>query len=215
VVALAGFAGVANASATLDLIWIDVTDSTCTDADRRDCPEIGSDIYTVYSSDDITLKVMVTAGPGGYIGGQMSVDYSDTLPKLSVIGFRRLLTKFPEYYLPGDFSNNGLNDTGTRIETMQTTAVPLAGNGIGLPAFQTAYVGTVAFHKDALVNGTFEISVDTLGTGDGLGNLGYVDISDTSSYNSAFLVNVPEPGALSLLVMGLGGMLLAGRGRRS
>jgi hypothetical protein len=28
-------------------------------------------------------------------------------------------------------------------------------------------------------------------------------------------MNVPEPGAISLLIMGLGGMMLAGRGRRS
>jgi hypothetical protein len=79
----------------------------------------------------------------------------------------------------------------------------------------TAYLGTVTFHKDSLVNGTFEIAVDAGGLNDGvLDGLG-TDISAATTFNNAWLINVPEPGALSLLVMGVGGMLLAGRGRRS
>ncbi|MBW2715919.1 MAG: PEP-CTERM sorting domain-containing protein, partial [Deltaproteobacteria bacterium] len=93
---------------------------------------------------------------------------------------------------------------------------PLAG--IGLPAGNTAYLGTVTFHKDALVNGTFNIDVGVdgpIGTDDIASLNPQVVISDTVTFNGASLINVPEPGALSLLVMGLGGMLLAGRGRRS
>ena len=54
VVALVGFAGAANASATIDLIWT----ATGTDTSPID----------VQVSSNITLEVILTAGPGGSLG---------------------------------------------------------------------------------------------------------------------------------------------------
>jgi len=50
--------GAANASATIDLIWVDMTDTACTDAGRRDCPRLGSTISSVAVTDSITLGVI-------------------------------------------------------------------------------------------------------------------------------------------------------------
>jgi len=61
--------------------------------------------------------------------------------------------------------------------------------GIGLPAGQSAYLGTVTFTKDLPVIGPFEIFVGTDGPGetdailDGVAN----NISSTTTFNSAFL----------------------------
>jgi len=95
VAALVGFADGARASATIDLIWIDTTDPACLDAARRNCPRLGAAISSVRVTDNITLAVIVTAGPKGVQDLSVSVDYRDTLPKLSVTDFGNLLTPPP------------------------------------------------------------------------------------------------------------------------
>jgi hypothetical protein len=221
-VALAGFAGTANASATVDLIWIDVStvdtagNPICLKAAKRNCPQLGSTITSVASSDSIALLVQFTAGPGGLVGGGVSVDYSlmtgAGTPDMSVTGFQSFTTTKPGAYFP---QNLGVTSViGTFVDNINSSASPFLGFGLGLPAGATAYIGTVTFHETNLVNGTFDVTVGATGPTDGLGNLGYVDITAASTFNNAAVINVPEPGALSLLVMGLGGMLLAGRGRK-
>jgi hypothetical protein len=221
-VALLGFAGAANASATIDLVWIDVsTTSTsgaviCLRAANRDCPVIGSQlITTAVASDNITLAVIITAGPVGSAGGSVSVNYSDVVPQLSVTGFQSLTTTKPFFYLP--LALGTAFDSGTVIDGLNAGAAPDVGEGlgIGLPSGVTAYLGTVSFHQDTIVNGTFTLDVNADGALDGVLDIFGNDITSTTTFNDATLVNVPEPGALSLLVMGVGGMLLAGRGRRS
>jgi hypothetical protein len=228
-VALAGFAGVANASSTIDLVWIDVSELTsagapgqCLTPARRDCPIIGSTIgvspSTVLVSDSITLGVIITAGSLGTSGGGLSVDYTEAIPATAVTGFRSLLSKKPvNWYLPLTLGTT--TDTGAFIDNINAGASIALGNGFGLPAGASTYLGTVTFHQDVLVNGTFEITAGVNGPG---GTDGLLDNDPTTPlplvgavFNSALLINVPEPGALSLLVMGVGGMLLAGRGRRS
>ncbi|MCH7643847.1 MAG: hypothetical protein IH974_03345 [Myxococcales bacterium] len=71
-VALMGFAGAANASATIDLIWADTGTN---------------EITRVNSSSAITLQVILTAGPNGSQGAVVSVDYSAALDTLSVLGY--------------------------------------------------------------------------------------------------------------------------------
>jgi hypothetical protein len=59
---------------------------------------------------------------------------------------------------------------------------------------QSHQLGTVTFNKTADVgSGTFEIVVDALGETDRILNLAGVDITDTSTFDSAFLVNVGNP----------------------
>jgi hypothetical protein len=218
VVALAGFAGTASASSTIDLIWITKkTPTGCMLPANRNCNELGATIGEVGSeiavSDNVTLLVMLTAGAAGSIGAAVSVDYGEVMASYSVTAFSSKLTKKPLQYLT--LSLGDTTDQPPFISSINAGAAPSVGSGIGLPAGVSAYLGTVSFVKDFEVNGTFEISVGINGPDntdkclDGVGNT--VDCI----YNSAFLVNVPEPGALSLLVMGVGGMLLAGSGRRS
>ena len=222
VVALVGFAGAANASATVDLVWIDVTsldtngNVICIKPTKRNCPQLGSLISNVAADDSITLAVIVTAGAGGLLGAGVDVDYTDALPKLSVTAFQKMTTTRPKFYLPTALGEAN-NDIEGWVQLINATAVIFTGTGIGLPPGVSAYLGTVTFHKDALINGTFDIHVGTDGPdgASGVLSLDGTTISDITNFNGATLVNVPEPGALSLLVMGLGGMLLAGRGRRS
>jgi hypothetical protein len=221
-VALLGFASAANASATVDLVWIDasVTGTNgvaiCLRPAKRNCQVIGSTLSvpnTVFDVDNITLAVILTAGDQGSNGGSVSVDYSAVVPQLSVLGYKSLPSAVAPLYLP--LALGDAIDTGTVIDGLNAGASVQAGAGLGLPTGVTAYLGTVQFHQDTIVNGTFVFDVNTDGALDGLGDIFGNDITDTSTYNEATLVNVPEPGALSLLVMGVGGMLLAGRGRRS
>jgi hypothetical protein len=214
VVALAGFAGTANASATVDLIWIDITSPAgCMLPANRNCDRLGTTLSNVAVTDNVTLLVLLTAGPLGSWGGGVSVNYGDTIAGYSVTNFSSKLTKKPLQYLPLFVGTT--TDQPPYIDNVNAAAQPALSLGLGLPASGSAYLGTVVFHKDLVVNGTFEITVGTDGPGNTDGILNGLGGDATPTLNSAYLVNVPEPGALSLLVMGVGGMLLAGRGRRS
>ncbi len=70
--------------------------------------------------------------------------------------------------------------------------MPGLGKGIGLLAGQSAYLGTVTFHKDLVVNGFFEIAVGVDGPrgADGVINLSGAEISSTTTFNSAYLLTV-------------------------
>jgi hypothetical protein len=231
VLALVGFAGAANASATVDLIWIDTTDTACTDDGRRDCPQLGTTLTSVALSDNITLAVILTAGPNGSIGGGVSVNYGN-VPTLSVVQFQSLSTTSPSAYLPEHLGTT--TNQPPFINNINAGATPQLGRGIGLPAGQSAYLGTVTFHQYIFVNGSFEIAVGTDGPGgtdgllDGVGN----SITATTTFNSAYLINVeigppsptatptaaptptPEPGGLTALGSGVAMLVLLYRRRR-
>ena len=218
VVALAGFASTANASATVDLIWIDKSDTTCLRPIRRDCPRLGTTLGVdpeIATSDNVTLLVLLTAGPGGSIGGGVSVDYSSATATYTVNDFRSLTTIKPAYWLP--LAVGTTTDQDPFVDNINAAASPPTSSGLGLPAGQSAYLGTVSFHKDLVVNGTFEITVGNNGPGgtDGILDGGGADITGTTAFNSAYLVNVPEPNSLFALVTGTGGLLLARRCRKS
>ncbi|MBW1844089.1 MAG: PEP-CTERM sorting domain-containing protein [Deltaproteobacteria bacterium] len=194
-VALVGFAGIASASATIDLIWAGTgTDTTDTVAD----------------SSSITLQVILTAGPAGSQGAGVSVDYSGALPGVTVTTFAATIGG-PLPLLLGTPA-----DTGSRVENVNSASFPpYVGTGL-TAAGMSHQLGTVTFHKSAdLGNGTFELRSDANGPTDDVLNLAGGVITSTTTFNSAFMINVPEPGAIAMLAMGLGGMLLAGRGRRS
>lgn len=192
-VALVGFAGMANASATIDLIWA---------ANGTDT------IGPLPDNTPITLRVILTAGPNGSQGAGVSVDYSG-VTDLSVITFASTIGG------PLPLLLGSTTDTGSRVENINSASFP-PYVGTGLSNGQSHQLGTVTFNKGAGVgNGTFEILSDANGPTDDILNLAGQVITSTSTFNSALLINVPEPGAISMLVMGLGGMLLAGRGRRN
>ena len=218
VLTLLGFAGEADATATIDLIWLDVSNvdtngnPICLRPLQRNCPQLGKTLSNVAATDNITLGVIVTAGVSGVIGAGVSVDYSDVLPAFSVIDFRSMIT----------FNQNGWwlhQSVGTTsnippfIDSINALTLTFIA-GIGLPAGQSAYLGTVSFHKNQILNGTFEISVGAFGPGgtDGIGNLDHQIITSSTTFNSAFVV--PEPSALAALGSGIAALALLERRRR-
>ncbi len=199
--ALGGVAQEARASATVDLIWIDVSnvdtagEPICLQPLERNCPQLGTTLSAVSVNDRITLGVIVTAGPGGVVGAGVSVDYSNLLPIFSVDGFRRLNTSTPgrRWLLQGV---GNTSDIPPFIDNINATSLVWYGAGIGLPSGQTAYLGTVSFRKDQPGSGSFEIAVGVDGPRrtDAVGNLAYEKISSTTTFNSAFVSNVlPTP----------------------
>jgi len=170
VAALVGFAGAANASATIDLIWADTGTDT---------------ISGVNTSSAITLQVILTAGPNGSAGAVVSVDYSAAASKLTVLGY----ASTPGGELPLQLGSP--INTGTRIENINS--VSFSPFGVGLSAGQSHQLGTVTFHKGAIPDGTFEIQSDANGLTDTVLDGAANDITAITTFNSAFLVNVSEP----------------------
>jgi hypothetical protein len=208
VAALVAFAGAASSSATIDLIWIDVTnvDSNgqpiCLDRLNRNCPQLGTTLSNVATSETITLGVIVTAGPAGVIGAGVNVNYGDALPTFSVAGFQSLVTwSQGQHWLVRYFGVT--SDLPPVIDNINATSVQPFSAGIGLPPGQTAYLGTVSFHMDQIASGTLEFAVGASGPGgtDGVGNQAYENITSTTTFNSAFVV--PEPNALTALSSGI------------
>ncbi len=219
VLTLLGFAGEADATATIDLIWLDVSNvgtngkPICLRPLQRNCPQLGTTLGNVAATDNITLGVIVTAGAGGVIGAGVSVDYSDALPAFGVIDFRSMITMSQNgWWLQQSVGTT--SDIPPFIDSINALTLTILNAGIGVPAGQSAYLGTVSFHKDLILNGTFEISVGAFGPGgtDGIGNLDHQIITSTTTFNSAFVV--PEPSALAALGSGIAALALLERRRR-
>jgi hypothetical protein len=169
--ALVGIAGVANASATIDLIWADTGTNQ---------------ISSVSVSDNIQLNVILTAGPNGSLGADVGVDYSGVLGRLVVIDFMNT----PSSALPLTFA--APIDTGDRIERFNSAALPPA-SGIGLAAGASAQLGTVTFHQVALIHGVLTIQSDANGPTAGVLDFGGNLITATTTFNSAYLVGSGDP----------------------
>jgi hypothetical protein len=191
-VALAGFSGSAGASATIDLIW--ATSGTSTTS-------------VLTSSTSIVLNVVLTAGVQGSRAAGVSVDYSTLVGDFSISGF----ASTPGGPLP--LSLGATTDTGTRIENINSAAIP-PGLGTGLTAAgQSHILGTITFDSTGL-GGGFTLQSDALGPTDAIVDItGLINLTPTSTFNTATINVVPEPSTLFLLSMGLGG--LYGVGRRS
>jgi len=186
-VALVGFAGSANANATIDLIWA----ATGTDT-----------ITGVTASGSMVLNVVLTAGPNGSAGGGVSIDYTALVGDFSVTG----ATSLPAGLLPATLGVPII--TAPQVGNISAFALPLPPAGIA--AGTSFLMGTVTFHSITGAAGSFQI--DSLFTGtDGLSDGSFTPIVPT--FNSAFAV-VPEPGTLSLLSMGLTGLYVVGRRSR-
>ena len=183
-VTLAGFAGSASASATVDLIWAaSGTDTTS----------------NVVTSSNITLNVVLTAGANGSVGGGLSVDYTALTGDFTIISFSSVTSGS----LP--FSAGTTTDSGTQINNLNAASFPP-----GLLAGQSAVIGTVTFHNNTGSPGSFTITSGAFFITDAILDGGGFDITGTTTFNSGFAV-VPEPGTLSLLGMGLGGLYVVGR----
>jgi hypothetical protein len=189
-VALMSFAGSSSASATIDLIW--ATSGTAT--------------TSVLSSDTgIVLQVILTAGAGGSQGGGVSVDYSSLC-----VGCITTFAATPSAGDPLPMLLIAASDTGSRIESINSSSFP-PYVGTGLAAGESHQLGTITF--SSIGAGAFALQADVLGPTDDILNLSSLVISGTSTFNVASInvAPVPEPGTLSLLGMGLGGLYVVGR----
>jgi hypothetical protein len=188
-VALFGFAATANGSVTIDLLWGGTSTS----------------LSSVSESSNLVLSVVLTNNSGQLsAGGAVTVDYSDALGKLSVVGFQHFVTDNTGT-LPLDLGPSV--DTGSQVRNINAAAfIPLVGSG--LPNGATYLMGTVTFHKHAGPAGTFDITSILTGTEEFV--LGDFSTSPVV-LNGASLSNVPEPGTASLLALGLGALALASR----
>jgi len=158
---LVGLTGAANASATIDLIWA----ATGTDT-----------IANVPDSSAITLRVILTAGPNGSQGAGVSVDYGSAAG-LTVLEYMSTASDALPLLL------GSTNDTGTRIQNVNSAALP-PDWGAGLTAAgQTHQLGTITFHKGAIGNGTVEIRTDAEGPTDGVLDLDGNDITSAVAFN--------------------------------
>ena len=170
-VALVGFAGAANASATIDLIWADTGTN-----------QIGGFTNPLAQSASITLQVILRGSPAGAMGAGVSVDYRAALPPLTVAGFASTLTP---PYLMGKLGTT--INTGGRIVNLNAMAAPFASTGIGLPPGLNAQLGTIMFHNGGSPTGMFEIRSDANSRTDGVLNSKGKNTAHTTTFNSAFV----------------------------
>jgi hypothetical protein len=194
-IAITGFAGSSSASATIDLIWANS----------------GTATTSVLASDTgIVLQVILTAGPAGSTGAGVSVDYTNLLGEASVTGFASTPCVNP-CSLPSTLGST--SDTGSRIENINSAAIIFAGFGTGLSAGESHQLGTITFAGLGGVGGALTLISDANGASDAILDLIGNDITAGSTFNTATMnvAPVPEPGTLSLLGMGLGGLYMVGR----
>jgi len=157
--------------------------------------DTGTSSYVDPTTTNIVLNVVLNTGPApSSFGGQLTIDYSAALSEL---GYVSAATPGPSF----NFSLPGMLDNGTQVRAFNAWAFFV------LPANSSFVMGTITFAVTPGASGAFTLT--TLYTGGDL-----VDGMDPGGFGTASITRTPEPGTLSLLVMGLGGLYAVGRRRR-
>ena len=199
---LAGCAGVAAASATIDLIWNDTGSN-----------QIGNPSPPTSGLYLIRLNVILTAGPEGSQGAGVSVDYRS-------VGEVSVLLATSNTPSVGDDSPLPLayfyvqTETLSRVNMINSICLCDLGVGTGLAPGQSQQLGTITFNIDELPDGVYEFTSDAGYDADGILDGDGNDITDATTFHSAFLI-VPEPTGLASLEAGVALLALIYRRRRS
>jgi hypothetical protein len=194
---LVGFAGAANALENIELRWQTTGTNT-----------ISSVATTAFITLDVVIVVDVDGEGGtedGTSGGDISIDYN------------------------GDGSNklvlDSFNDNNATFNFELNPAVDAGGVLLHFGRLNTNFprpcsdpceevvLGTITFHKEATLNNATIRSLYADAT-DGINNNPLTTPPGPPVFGTAMVVNAPEPGALSLLALGFGG-LIVGRNRKS
>jgi hypothetical protein len=213
-VAAGGFAKVASAGVTLDLLFTEVNGGAITPTNT---------LAVVAPGDELKM-VLVMRNDVGLSGHSFSINYDlDGQNQLDVVSRHNwvgiAMNKGGTKYVPffGAFSPTTETFVGSWNSTNGASTnlllLPAAG------AFAGGYtIGTVVWKVNA---GTGDNSasavVGYLNPGvDGLGGSGFNNISTSALFHGATIVNVvPEPGTAALIGFGLVGLVLAGRRNRA
>jgi hypothetical protein len=197
--ALVGLAGAANAADTMSLIW----QSTGSNTLNCDSACAGSPAFV--------LDVIINADSDGSLGGEMSVDYTNVgldPNKLAVLGY----SINPD----GDF--NGIDLTPTVDNGQALTGIgELIAVGGATCVSASCRLATITFQKNSGDNTNITLQ-SFYSPGEGVDfippTVACAPGTCGAAFGTAQILNVPEPGALALLGLGFGGLVL-GRNRRS
>jgi hypothetical protein len=181
--ALVGFAGAAQPSATIDLIWDDTGTNEIDDSGDQ----------------EIQLNVILTAGPGGSDGAGVSVDFSSFGEHAAAalvqkfngsvpVTPRNTPSRAPDpLLLPIELEYPLIRIP--RVELINSVCICDLDLGIGLEAGQSHRLGFVTFNISLIPVGRYEIRSDANGASDGVldgdGN-GFPPETEIT-FNSAFI----------------------------
>ncbi len=189
-----GIAGSSHASATVGLLWANS----------------GTSHTTVAASSSVTLNIVLTAGPEGARRAGITVDYGVARSALSVVGITNNPNMpSPSAMLPLVLGNT--IDTGRRVQNLTAEVFPPFVR-TGLTSGQSWLIGTVTFVTTAGDAGQFTLSSTMTGIDDIL-DLAGSSISGSTTFQSAVVNIVPEPGTVALLGLGLVGLSILARRR--
>jgi hypothetical protein len=102
---------------------------------------------------------------------------------------------------------------GSRVELINSICFCDWDIGTGLEAGQSHQLGYVTFNVRPVSVGRYEILSDADGPSDGVLDGNTNDVSDSTTFNSAF-ITIPEPSALPVLGSGTAMLALLYRRRR-
>ena len=189
--ALVGLAGAANANETVRLEW-------------QGTGGLNFIIPTGVSSTFLVLDVIIISDAGdtdGSLGGEISIDYTQGAPG-KVINF-------------GCVDGPGLGfdfitfiDTGTVLHGVGASTI----NALTCPGPAGCVLSTCTFHKQNDPNNALLTTFYDASLGEGVSNLPAANFP--TGFGTARVINTPEPGALAMLGLGFGGLIL-GRNRKS
>jgi hypothetical protein len=213
VVVLAGFAGAAHSSATIDLIWLDTGTN-----------EI--EVFDDEGPQEIQLNVFLTAGPADSEGAGVSVDFSELEEAIEEeVLVREPLRVGNDEPTPANTPSRSPDPPllpieiespqirVSRVELINAVCFCDQGYGTGLEAGQSHQLGYVTFNVRPVSVGRYEILSDADGPSDGVLDGNTNDVSDSTTFNSAF-ITIPEPSALPVLGSGTAMLALLYRRRR-